>query len=527
MPIKSTFLVPILWLFALTASGQIYDTIDFSNQQHVNKFLKKEFDKPFGIIIENINKKVYNITLDNTSETYHANYSDFLENISSIAAPATAEPDAPPAVVSNPVAGTEKLITDRQLNRLPDSPLKDKLNDLNSLYAKIDRQRISDKDILSDIKDLHSILFKLRDLNGTLDDLSFSCSSKLEDLNNIVMESLNTFVQATDSGFLRELRKHDVPESKREYSLYFRDLSRRAHFNMRAHKLNYEIMFSDKRKSENSIQIDSLKSMIRSISIELSKGKGDVYESISKKLNVTVTDYITIANQANYDYAAQFDMDYLTEAYLMLDSREINQLIFAFNYFTKSHFTYVVPAQKLDMDIHTYKINILPKDSIPCDAPIGYIDYKIRTKKGLKIDISSGIIANLDWFGFENKTFRKIEVDDSQSRIVANENRNILFPTIAAFAHIYSRSGENFNYGGVFGVSTSASASLGFHPGFSLLFGSKQRFIINMGVTIGQVDLLAEPLNEEDLFPTGMVPDVIPTQQFYRAGVYLGISYNL
>ncbi len=518
-------LVMLFMLLTFSTWSQIYEEIDFSSNKEVIKSIKKEHNKPFGIIIKNINKKIYNISLDNSSDNYHVDYNMFLENISEISAPVGEEPTEP-VVAANSVAGTKApLISANIIQVITKEDLVDKINALNKLYNEIRDLKDRDKDNLTSIKDLHLLLFDLRNLEDNIEDLSYECSMSLDNMKEKLKIYLTEFRSANRT-YLINL-KNNYPEITTDAGQFFKRLSREAYSSMRVYKLNYDRSFSDMNKRENSSKIDSMYRLIKIIQKEVKGKQLGGYNDINTILKYSVVSDMINAYETNYVYADQFDIDYLTNAYLMLDTRDMRELVSTIDYFNESNFSYVVPPQVLDKDIHKFEISIIPKDSIKCDAPLGYINYVVKTKNGLKIDISSGIIANMDWFGFESRTFRKVEVNEMESMIVANENRNILFPTIGAFAHIYRRSGTNFNWGGVFGVSTNSLGSLGFHPGISFIFGSKQRIILNTGVTIGQVSLLAEPFNEVDLFPSAMVPDNVTTSNFFRPGMYFAIAYNL
>lgn len=95
------------------------------------------------------------------------------------------------------------------------------------------------------------------------------------------------------------------------------------------------------------------------------------------------------------------------------------------------------------------------------------------------------------------------------------------------YLHAHSQNASWVNYGvylgfgAMFNDQTRWAGALG----GSLILGKSQRFCINPGIIIAQVDRLSPPYKTETWYPESF--DNIPTYKAWKANFVLGFSWNL
>lgn len=149
----------------------------------------------------------------------------------------------------------------------------------------------------------------------------------------------------------------------------------------------------------------------------------------------------------------------------------------------------------------------------------------VSTKGGVKIDFSAGLFsANL-----VNQKFTTIpiQINDSTSGYQLVSEKSGLFNFgILALMHATWRTPCHVNFGANLGIGVDLynSQALRYLAGGSVIFGKNQRFILNGGLSVGQVDRLSSALEIDKIYDTN---PTISTVKLIDVGWYIGITYNI
>jgi hypothetical protein len=155
----------------------------------------------------------------------------------------------------------------------------------------------------------------------------------------------------------------------------------------------------------------------------------------------------------------------------------------------------------------------------------------VKIKGGWKIDFSTGVMFNLN---AHDRTYRFDDDDNDESMVILRENEpqhKTITPVIGAMMHVYPRQRKGFKWAGVtFGLSGGKSENLSYYLGTGLMFGSKNRFVINAGGVLTKFndlkpryrDILNNPIEKNDeLKPENL------TESVYKIRLFVGLTYNL
>jgi hypothetical protein len=199
------------------------------------------------------------------------------------------------------------------------------------------------------------------------------------------------------------------------------------------------------------------------------------------------------------------------------------------NNFTLNYKTLIVSD---NADVINYKFQAKPIESASCitsQKPIN-LNYTVNIRTGLKLDISTGLFANL---GLNNNTYRfdKYKNSDTLKVVVKNKNESKFIPSVGFLLHAYRRTPANIKLAGCFGISTSDATKLKYYVGGSLIFGRSQRFILNFGLAGQQINVAADEYAVGKIFNAKNVslPESVPfaKEAPFMLGGFIGITVNL
>ena len=90
----------------------------------------------------------------------------------------------------------------------------------------------------------------------------------------------------------------------------------------------------------------------------------------------------------------------------------------------------------------------------------------------------------------------------------------------------YRRCGYGFYPAASIGAMIDLSGKLRFLAGGSLIFGSRERFILNGGVAYGAISHLSSDYATDRSYPTDNLPDSPPVYDKFCWGGYLGMTFS-
>ena len=150
-------------------------------------------------------------------------------------------------------------------------------------------------------------------------------------------------------------------------------------------------------------------------------------------------------------------------------------------------------------------------------------NLRLEAKGGLKVTASVGL--NFSQFLTAGQTF------SARDNLIVADNAGVFSPTAASMLHFYTYNGKKLSLGGSFGIGfpmlagEGESQSLHFFIGPSLIFGTKQRMVLNMGLMGGRATRLAKGYKPGDYFDDSFGD--IPTRNPYEIGLFIGTSFNI
>lgn len=151
------------------------------------------------------------------------------------------------------------------------------------------------------------------------------------------------------------------------------------------------------------------------------------------------------------------------------------------------------------------------------------MEIPFQVQGGVKIDFSTGIFfSNITNKQYINKP--NYVNDTINGYYLVKSDDNPLSYGLAGYMHVYCRRACDFNMAFTLGVGVDQDMQTKFMPGFSLLLGRNERFIINGGMAIGLADDLSKVQDPNRLYPKQVDP--VYTKS-YEIGYFFGISYNL
>lgn len=186
------------------------------------------------------------------------------------------------------------------------------------------------------------------------------------------------------------------------------------------------------------------------------------------------------------------------------------------------------PIQPLE-DYVTFEVEIKNRDD---QSQYEYNDerkfvYMEYTHGGVRFDFSTGVV-----FDFGNRT-STYELTNSivagQKQIIAT-SKNDFTPTLAGMFHTSFRKHGILAFGLTLGASLNVETFQlnSLFPGFSLLLGKKQKFIVTVGPAFKLVETLKDNYKTNtDYAEANFTSNSALTSQQFRIGCFFGLTYNL
>lgn len=189
-----------------------------------------------------------------------------------------------------------------------------------------------------------------------------------------------------------------------------------------------------------------------------------------------------------------------------------------------------IVAQK---DEVVFSLSIAPKTGLAYNTPARSLklDYPVWVKGGTKVIFSSGPVLSLGLmnqvFTYFDSTIVVSEPDSSYQQKLIRQQENALPDVgIAALMHIGWRCGYAFYPAATLGAMVDLSGKLRFLAGGSLIFGSRERLVLNAGLAYGAVEQLSADYTINRLYDPVNLPDSPPVYDKFKFGGYLGLTFS-
>lgn len=146
--------------------------------------------------------------------------------------------------------------------------------------------------------------------------------------------------------------------------------------------------------------------------------------------------------------------------------------------------------------------------------------YKIKAKGGWKINTSAALILN-------NYSDNSSDYFTDSDNVIGEDKNDFFIPSIGTTINFYPYWTENFNVGGIIGVSVPLQSNfngLNFLLGGTTIIGNKNNVSLNAGITYGPVQRLRNGLEVGDTF-SGDSNNL--TREVYETGWFIGLSYKI
>ena len=205
--------------------------------------------------------------------------------------------------------------------------------------------------------------------------------------------------------------------------------------------------------------------------------------------------------------------------------------------YMKSIPTFVTKAIIIDKDVHT--VRIYTKD-MGQDQKIKWDEITIEPKRGWKLDVAGGFFVS----GLSDRLYTKKTMDSIYTKKYVLDGTVRDTTVMATFTSINKQNQSNIGFGGMLYLHAHTQNSTFFNYGVALgfgalfndqarwagsfgptfLIGKKQRFNINPGVIISQVDRLSSPYETGKWYSETI--DNIPTYKAWNLSWIVGFSWN-
>lgn len=505
-----------------TVSGQNtdYQTIDYLNDKSTVAITKVKIGSRYGLKITNVNKKILNIN----NKIVQNNFNETVPPLFEIFTKSKLPPEGETPAALSSTSTNFLYAAEASQFKLPD-PINSQLVTLLQLY-KDTRDEISENNARIDMfigyyKDYKNIL----NFQSNLLTLQSNCDQTFEKiLSEVNKQSVISFPTGTtendsapqDSYMSnRSIISSQINQLQSDSdNLYYSLLQKFSKSNIdylskKALKIKKSIIeiipsIEALKKTENKDLLTNLK---------LERDEEGISSMISK--SVDYYNYINIPklynNIENFNNTGKKDF------------------FATYDYFTINNWTYFLDPQSIDKDLTILTVTITPKEILSCSPVPKTYEVRIKAKSGLKIDFSTGLFVNFGGNNFRDQTYsyENIEGNSTQQKIIRNEPKSIIFPSIGALMHVYNRTGNDFNFGGTFGLSTKDFEKINYHLGVSFIFGTSQRFILSSGLTLTKATLISDEYFEGQIINKDGAPETIPTSSFYRVGFFTSLTFNL
>lgn len=301
------------------------------------------------------------------------------------------------------------------------------------------------------------------------------------------------------------------------------DTAIKKYFNGKLYTLNREEILAELISKGEIVRklsaplIDSCDLMIRIIDSIGAEKKIPTHQLPDKKFYENIKSYATEANK------------WVTRDYYAV----INSIVSNYTRLDKNNFVILSAPIVAEKDEIVFTVNITPKAGLAYNTPARSLkyDYTIWVKGGTKLIFSSGPVMSLGLrnqvFSYYDSTMVMSEPDSSyQVRIIRKQNNELPDAGIAALMHLGWRCGYGFYPAATIGAMIDLSGKLRFLAGGSLIFGARERFILNGGVAYGAVEHLSSDYVTDRVYAPDNLPDAPPVYDKFKWGGYLGVTFS-
>ena len=501
-----------------------YEIVDFKTDTSIISTLKLKTGSRLGLKIININKKVY--TIDNvvTQTSYHEETPALFDLFSKAKLPNETEGSSAFSL------STYQLFTNSEIAdlKLP-APTKKKLTDLNNLYSNIadtlltnDRKLVAFGETYREIKNILRYQLILKDLQNNCDDSFNTVRSRA------LSETKNAFIKqrmdVNDQLLLETPEYSNIPGVLERYFDQIIDTGVRVRYK------ELEVAFALSKRDQLGKDVIKTSKMMDELIGLLEKNSDQPSKSILKILkDHRNNEALQGLYKDKMNHYTQVNVAKLNSDMEAFDGSTRYEVINDFKYFNESNWTYIIVPQLIEEDLTVITVNIKAKEAVNCSQLMKSYVYRVQPKGGFKIDFSSGFIVNYGGNDFMDQTYRydEIEGNSSQQKIVRNDTKNSIFPSVGALMHIYKRTGTEVKVAGSFGLSTRDLERINYHAGASLIFGNSKRFILTCGVSLTKATLISDQYRNGQIINNSDAPATIPTASFSRFGFFSAFTYNL
>ncbi|RBQ11526.1 hypothetical protein DRW42_03425 [Pedobacter miscanthi] len=515
-------------LAVLSAAAQSveYKLIDFKKDTSQINTLKIKTGSRLGLKISNINKKLY--TIDNT--VTQTSYNETAPALFELFSKAKLPDENPPS--SAFTAEDFKLFTSSQIsNAKLQAPMAKKLTELNELYSNTAETLIENEKKLIAFGETYKEVKNILRYQMILKSLQNDCDRPFTEIRNRVFEETkNAFTNSTMAPEDRLLL--DAPDYAIIPGVLERYFDKIIEADVRAPYKELTNDFSPSKRDQLDKNITKINALIGELTGPIESDKK--LKETAKTVVVTLKDLgsgskLSQLYKDNMDHYAKIDITKLNSDMEAFNATARFEVINDFKYFNEGNWTYIVDPQPIEDDLTVITVNIKAKEAVTCSQLMRSYIYKIRPKGGLKIDFSTGLFINYGGNDFKDQTYRydPIEGNTTQQKIVKNDSKNAIFPSVGALMHIYRRTGSEVKLAGAFGLSTRDLERINYHAGASLIFGTSKRFILSAGATLTKATLITDKYQDGQVIDKAGAPEAIPTASFSRFGFFGAFTYNL
>ena len=195
----------------------------------------------------------------------------------------------------------------------------------------------------------------------------------------------------------------------------------------------------------------------------------------------------------------------------------------------ENNFFVVSNPVQAEKDVIKFDIKITPRKDITNVANLENRQFSttVPIKGGVKIDFSTGLFITT---GLHDKRYslNQSPTDSLSSTISENKNNNVAQISLGALMHISKRTTNCFKPGFTFGFGLNSTdiSNASVFLGISGIFGSKERFIASLGLSLSQVDYLKGEYELNKGYLTTKISSEL-TEKTTRGGLFLSLTYNL
>ena len=509
-----------------------YITLDYLSDADQSYLYTENFETSVGLKIENINKRVVDINKEIISTSFHTEKPALFDQFGK-----TSLPDGNNGKPEDAKAFTvsEEVIKEEDVKGISDEKIRQAVIDFRKDYISVRNNLRQYSKATDDYMSRYRYVRELILYHSYLKSLEKKCNTAFSALLAELNEKTTAFLISDRIKLDDILKPADAMlAASKDYSTNRELLSRFSQELIYQLDVKHGILvkyFLDGNIKKLEASIEELRKQAEKIVAAIVKIKSP--NAFEKKIHDFLSNPNTVGalesqKEAHLEFYELMDIATLHKNIQAYENTGHQELLDDYDAFTQSNYTYFIPPQALNKDLTVIKVNILPKDNVPCSPIPRAYEISIRTKKGVKIDFSSGLFGTFGAKKFLDQTYRFEDLPgDSTLQVVQNKNKNSLYPGIGALMHIYIRNGSDFQPSLCFGISTRELDKVNYHLGGSFIMGTAQRVILSGGLTLGKANLIADQYEVGQVIKKSGAPENVPTANYTRLGWFFSFTYNL